>query len=196
MNKPIKIVGMGGTLSKTSKSLYALDYALSVAQQQGADVTRFSMRDLQLPMYNPSDNYADLNQRTKHFIETMRDADAMIWSTGAYHGTLAGVTKNAIDYMEHLSGGENPYLHNKVIGLVVTAGGDMAGVNTLTAMTHSVHSLRGVVAPMMVSIHNAKSAFDQNGNIVSSKYNTKLTKLGELMVELATKHRPASVAGV
>ncbi len=196
MKQPIKIVGVGGTLSKTSKSLYALDYALSVAKEQGAEISRFSMRDLQLPMYDPADNYDDLSDKTKHFIETMRSADAMIWSTGAYHGTLAGVTKNAIDYMEYLSGGEYPYLHNKVIGLIVTAGGDMAGVNTLTAMTHSVHSLRGIVAPLMVSIHNAKSAFDSDGNLTSEKYENKLTGLGKLMVELVMKHRPQVSASV
>lgn len=196
MKQPIKIVGVGGTLSKTSKSLYALDYALSVAEKQGAEISRFSMCDLQLAMYDPADSYDDLSDKTKHFIETMRSADAMIWSTGAYHGTLAGVTKNAIDYMEYLSGGEHPYLHNKVIGLIVTAGGDMAGVNTLTAMTHSVHSLRGIVAPLMVSIRNAKSAFDSEGDVISSKYEKKLTGLGKLMVELAIKHRPQVSASV
>jgi FMN reductase len=189
MAQPLHVVGIGGTLSKTSKSLYALDYALSVAQAEGATITRFSMLDLQLPMYTPSANLEDLSPTVQDFIHTMRSADAMIWSTGAYHGTLAGVTKNAIDYMDYLGGGDNPYLHNKVVGLIATAGGDMAGVNTLGAMTHSVHSLRGIVAPLMVSIHNAKSAFDINGNITASKYEKKLSSLGQLVIELALKQQ-------
>ena len=189
MAQSLHVVGIGGTLSKTSKSLYALDYALSVSQAEGATITRYSMLDLQLPMYVPSIRLEDLSPTIQNFLQTIRSADAMIWSTGAYHGTLAGVTKNAIDYMDYLGGGENPYLHNKVIGLIATAGGDMAGVNTLSAMTHSVHSLRGIVAPMMVSIHNAKTAFDASGNIISSKYETKLNGLGKLVVELASKHQ-------
>ncbi len=196
MTNPIHIVGVGGTLRIDSRSLYALDYALSIAQSQGASVTRFSMFDLQLPMYDPSRDYADEDATIKHFIETIRTADGMIWSTGAYHGTLAGVTKNAIDYMQYLSGGEHPYLHNKVIGLIATAGGDMAGVNTLTTMTHSVHSLRGTVAPLMVSIHNAKSTFDTNGNIVSEKYEKKLNALGKLVVELTKKLKVSREASV
>ena len=189
MAQPLHVVGIGGTLSKTSKSLYALDYALSIAQTEGATITRYSMLDLQLPMYVPSTKLEDLSPTIQEFIQTIRSADAMIWSTGAYHGTLAGVTKNAIDYMDYLGGGENPYLHNKVVGLIATAGGDMAGVNTLGAMTHSVHSLRGIVAPMMVSIHNAKTAFDSNGNITASKYEKKLNSLGKLVVELARKQK-------
>jgi len=194
MAQPLHIVGIGGTLSKTSKSLYALDFALSVAQAEGATITRYSMLDLQLPMYVPSIPLQDLNPTIQDFLHTIRSADAMIWSTGAYHGTLAGVTKNAIDYMDYLGGGDNPYLHNKVVGLIATAGGDMAGVNTLGAMTHSVHSLRGIVAPMMVSIHNAKTVFDANGNIISSKYETKLSGLGKLVVELAHKHQSNAYA--
>ena len=185
MTQPIHIVGIGGTLNKTSKSLYALDYALHIAKAEGATVTRFSMRDLELPMYDPALKLHDLNPKIQDFVKTMRSADAMIWSTGAYHGTLAGVTKNAIDYMEYLDGGENPYLHNKVIGLIATAGGDIAGVNTLGAMTHSVLSLRGIIAPLMVSIHNAKSVFDKNGNLVVDKYEKKLNGLAKLVVELA-----------
>lgn len=105
MNNPVHIVGVGGTLRTNSRSLYALDYALSVAQAEDATTTRFSMYDLQLPMYDPARDYDGESDTVKDFIETMRSADGMIWSTGAYHGTLAGVTKNAIDYMEFLSGG-------------------------------------------------------------------------------------------
>lgn len=85
--------------------------------------------------------------------------------------------------------GDYPYLHNKVIGLIATAGGDMAGVNTLSAMVHSVHALRGTVVPMMVSVNNAKSAFDEDGNLISSRYEKKLTTLGKLTVELTRKHQ-------
>lgn len=188
MTQTIHIIGIGGTLREESRSLYALDYALKVAHAHGAHVKRYSVRDLQLPMFDPSQDFEDLTPEIQDFVRTMRSADAMIWSTGAYHGTLAGVTKNAIDYMEFLSGGENPYLHNKVIGLIATAGGDMAGMNTLAAMVHSVHSLRGIVAPMMVSIHNAKTVFDEKGHVTSSKYEKKLSGMAQLVVDLAQKH--------
>lgn len=188
MNQTINIVGIGGTLREESRSLYALDYAMKIARSHGAQVKRYSVRDLQLPMYDPSQKFNDLTPQIQEFVNAMRSAHGMIWSTGAYHGTLAGVTKNAIDYMEFLSGGENPYLDNKVIGLIATAGGDMAGVNTLAAMVHSVHSLRGSVAPLMVSIHNAKNMFDEKGHLTSSKYEKKLSGMARLVVDLAQKH--------
>lgn len=194
MSQNIHVVGIGGTLRQESRSLYALDYALSIAEANGARVARFSMRELDLPMYDPDISFQDLSPKIKSYIDTMRSAQAMIWSTGAYHGTVAGVTKNALDYMEYMGGGENPYLHNKVIGLIATAGGDMAGVNTLGAMVHSVHSLRGLVAPLMVSIHNAKTVFDADGKLTSPKYEKKLSGMAELVIEIAQRQSTISYA--
>lgn len=197
MTHQLNIVGLGGTLNKRSKSLYALDHALTAARLQGAKVTRYSLRDLNLPMFDPHSKLADQPQKIQEFIETVRSAHGMIWSTGAYHGSLAGVMKNAIDYFDYLRGGDEPFLNNKVIGLIATAGGDMAGVNTLTAMTHSVHSLRGMTAPLMVSIPHASDVFDSHGNVIVEKWENKLDTLGKLVFELTAKQRgmyPATVS--
>lgn len=194
MGQPIHVVGIGGTLRQESRSLWAMDHTLRIAKAEGAKITRFNLRELNLPMFDPSQDFEDLSPKIQDYINTMRAADAMIWTTGAYHGTLAGVTKNAIDYMDYMRGGVSPFLHNKVVGLIATAGGDMAGINSLAAMTHSVHSLRGIVAPLMVSIHGAKNEFDSDGNVTSSKYEKKLTGLAELVVELAQRHRIARYA--
>lgn len=191
---PLHIVGLGGTLRANSRSFYALDHALHSAEAHGARITRFSMLDLNLPMFDPTKVLKDCDEKIQHFIETMRSADGMIWSTGAYHGTLAGVTKNALDYMEYLSGGDNPYLHNKIIGLIATAGGDMAGVNSVAAMVHCVHSLRGIVAPLMVAIPHAGNVFNKEGQITEGKWATKLDSLGKQVVEIAMKQRQSITA--
>ena len=40
-----------------------------------------------------------------------------------YHGTVSGSFKNALDWLQLLSDRDPPYLTNKVVGLVSTAGG-------------------------------------------------------------------------
>ena len=40
-----------------------------------------------------------------------------------YHGTVSGSFKNALDWLQLLSDSDPPYLTNKVVGLVSTAGG-------------------------------------------------------------------------
>ena len=39
-----------------------------------------------------------------------------------YHGTVGGSFKNALDWLQLLSDRDPPYLTNKVVGLVSTAG--------------------------------------------------------------------------
>jgi FMN reductase len=118
-------------------------------------------------------------------VEGLCGADAVLISTAAYHGTLAGVTKNALDFAQFLSGGDHPYFDGKVVGLISTAGGEQAGANAIGAMVHVVHALRGVVAPLMVPISKAWQRTDDAGNVTDELYGRRLDSLGELVVDLA-----------
>jgi hypothetical protein len=53
---------------------------------------------------------------------TLGEAEAVIPSTAAYHGTLAGVTRNALDCIHLLGRDGRPYLQGRVVGLSRTAG--------------------------------------------------------------------------
>nr|MBA3868679.1 NAD(P)H-dependent oxidoreductase [Anaerolineae bacterium] len=144
------------------------------------------------PMYQPDWELEDYDKNVQDFIQVMRHADAFLISTAAYHGTLAGVTKNALDYFEYLADAPRPYLHNKSVGLIATASGDSADVHSITAMINVVHSLRGYALPLSVPIHNASKAFDQDGNVIHEKIAARLTQLGKMAVETAAHFQPVS----
>lgn len=189
-NLPIRIVGLGGTLRENSTSLWALQHALESARAEGATTQLLDLRRLDLPMYQPDWELEDYGQNVQDFIQIMRHADGFLFSTAAYHGTLAGVTKNALDFMEFLADAPRPYLHNKPVGLIATASGDMADVHSINAMVNVVHSLRGYVLPLSVPIHAAKKAFDQDGTIINEKIAARLTQLGKMVVETASNFQP------
>jgi FMN reductase len=132
----------------------------------------------------PLDGYGD---NVRRLIGAIREADVLLMSTAAYHGTLAGVTKNALDYVQFLGKEEHPYLEGKVVGLISTAGGEQAAANA--AMVHAVHALRGIVAPLMVGVTKAWQRTDANGDITNDYYGGRLDDLGGLLVELAEKLR-------
>jgi FMN reductase len=126
----------------------------------------------------------------RRLVEAMRAADALILSTAAYHGTLAGLTKNALDFTQFLARDERPYLDGRVVGLISTAGGERAAANTTDAMVHVVHALRGIVAPSLVTISKAWQRSDDEGNISDEDYGKRLDKLGKLVVEMAEGLNP------
>ena len=185
-----RVVGIGGTLRRSSSSLGALRRALSAAEEAGAEVELFDLRELGLPMYEPGRALDDYGPEVRQFIEALREADALILSTAAYHGTLAGVTKNALDFAQFMASDEEPYLQDKVVGLLVTAGGALAGTNAAGAMVHAVHALRGTVAPLTVAVPQAWKRANGDGDITDEGYGERLDKLGHLVVEMAARLRP------
>ena len=87
-------------MREDSTSLRALEEALRTAEEAGATTELLDLHELALPMYEPGRPIEEYGEGVERLVESMRDADAMIWSTAAYHGTLAGVTKNALDFAQ------------------------------------------------------------------------------------------------
>jgi FMN reductase len=186
-DRRLRVVGIGGTLREGSTSLGALRRSLGAAEEAGAQTELLDLRDLRLPMYEPGKPLEDYGGNVRGFVEAVREADALLVSTAAYHGTLAGVTKNALDFAQFLGRDERPYFDGKVVGVISTAGGDQAATNANGAMVHTVHALRGIVAPLMVAIPRTWQRSDGEGNITDDGYAKRLDRLGRLVVELAEK---------
>lgn len=191
----IRVVGVGGTMREGSSSLGALRRALDAAEDAGARTELVDLREYDLPMYEPGRALEECGEDVGRFVEALRGADAVILSTAAYHGTLAGVTKNALDYAQFLARDERPYLDGRVVGLISTAGGELAGARSIDALVHAVHALRGVVAPLTVAIPRSWRRSDEKGNITDDTYGARLEKLGRLVVELAERLSPEREAG-
>lgn len=182
-----RVVGIGGTLRPRSASLGALRRVLGAAEKAGADTELLDLRALDLPVYRPGVELEEFGPAAGRLVGAMRGADALVFGTAAYHGTLAGVTKNALDFAQFLSEDGRPYLDGKVVGLVATAGGAQAAANANDAMVHIVHALRGVVAPLTVPVPRAWAVADNEGNIPDGNYGDRLDGLGLLVVDLGGK---------
>jgi len=115
-------------------------------------------------------------------VNRIESADGYLWASPAYHGTISGVVKNALDFIEYLSDRTPPYLHGKPVGLISTAGGTVAAVTTIQAMQHVAHSLRAWVVPLSVPIHQAHRAIDSQGRIIDPSVGERLALLGEELV--------------
>ena len=187
IDRKLHVVGIGGTLREGSTGLLALEEALRAAEEAGATTELLDLRELDLPMYEPSKPLEEYGENVQNLVEAMRGADALLWSTAAYHGTLAGVTKNALDFAQYLARDERPYLEDRVVGLIATAGGGMGAINAINAMINVVHALRGVAAPLSMPVTQSWKAFDEEGNIRHEGVTGRLESLGGLVVEMAAK---------
>jgi FMN reductase len=167
------IVGLGGTLRTHSLSRAALIESLDIAATLGARSALLDLRELNLPMYSPDcaiEDYAPADRASiERLLDTCYEADAFVWASPTYHGTVSGVFKNALDFLEFLSTTNPPYLSGRPVGLVAINDG-----KTFTALTSSAQELRAWVAPTLVLLD--KSHFDETLTVSSEEAVRKLRR--------------------
>lgn len=147
------IVGLGGTLRPSSSTESALRIALDEARAAGARTELFGGEALaRLPMYDPeSENVGE----AVRLVESLRRADGVIIASPGYHGSVSGLVKNALDYIEDLREDARPYLSGRPVGCVTTAYGWQAAVTTLQTLRSIVHALRGWPTPLGAAVNSA-----------------------------------------
>lgn len=179
----IKIIGLGGALTDQSSSLWALQEALDGAKEAGAEVKLYNISEMNLPMLDLR-NY-QVPDVIKELCSDINDADAMIWSSPLYHGTVSGSFKNALDWLEELRGNTPAYLTNKFIGLICTAGGSQ-GLQAINTMEYAVRALRGFTVPLVVPIAQSSKVFDEEGHITDEKVKGQLHNLSKEIIRVAS----------
>ncbi|WP_321326221.1 NAD(P)H-dependent oxidoreductase [uncultured Parasphingorhabdus sp.] len=180
------ILGLGGTTSPTSSTEVALGIALQAAEDAGAETELFgSDRLMALPHYRSDP--AGLNQTGKDLVELVRRADGIVISSPGYHGTVSGLVKNAIDYIEETSTDARVYLDGIPVGLIVTAYGWQAVGSTLAALRSIVHSLRGWPTPLGVGI-NASGGMFSEGICTDESVNQQLKLVAQQVMLRSEAH--------
>jgi FMN reductase len=172
----VKIVGLGGSLSSTSRSRAALVTALGGAEEAGAETELLDLRMLGLSLFNPD---AEPDARTLTMVEALETADGLLWSSPLYQGSVAGSFKNALDWL-HLPSG-SVYLTDKAIGLISVSGGTQ-GLQAINAMEFSVRALRAWAVPYVVPIPS--TAFDDSDEVRDPGVERQLKTLGSEVVRL------------
>ncbi|NJC33776.1 FMN reductase [Sphingomonas jejuensis] len=174
------IVGIGGTTGEGSATESALRVALGSAERHGARTRLFGGAALQaLPHYvRGEENVA------AELIEAVRAADGLILASPGYHGSISGLVKNAVDYLEATSRDARVYLDGLPVGLIVTAYGWQATGSTLATLRSIVHALRGWPTPLGAAIKSEAGMFD-GGTCLDAPAAAQLSLVGEQVVEFS-----------
>ncbi len=172
----IRIVAIGGTVNPGSTTEQALRLAAAEAGKHGAEVQVFGGSYLgALPHYRGEGHtLAD----GADMVEAVRQADGLLIAAPGYHGTISGLVKNALDYLEELAKDERPYLDGRAVGLIATAYGDQATMSTLQTLRSIVHALRGWPTPMGATIRTYQGLFSPDGECLEDRSRMQLEMVG------------------
>jgi chromate reductase, NAD(P)H dehydrogenase (quinone) len=93
--KTLKVLGISGSLRKSSYNTAAL----RVAQTLAPDGVRIEIFDLApLPLYNEDVKAAGFPPVVQELRDKIKAADALLFATPEYNYSMSGVLKNAIDW--------------------------------------------------------------------------------------------------
>jgi len=183
------IIGLGGSTRAGSSSELVLRAALDEVGKLGANTEILAGPDLVLPLYAPEDS--DRDPRAQRLIESMRRCDGVIIASPGYHGSISGMIKNALDYVEDMRKDAVPYLDNRTVGCIACAYGWQATGSVLAALRSIVHSLRGWPTPLGIAVNTTGALFDTDGLCVDAALSSQLSIMAGQVVDNARRHMAA-----
>lgn len=187
MNKPIRILGIAGSLRRESYNRAALRAATALAPE-GAILETFELDGI--PLFNQDE---DQNPPPKvvELKRRIREADAILIVTPEYNYSVPGVLKNAIDWASR------PYGDSAWDGKpAAIMGVSIGGFGAARAQYH----LRQIfvflnmfpINQPEVMISGAASRFDQQGNLTDEKTKDQIRLLLENLVAWTRRINPTS----
>ncbi len=140
------------------------------------------MRTLEFPFYRRDPDA--IPDSVRAFCDAVYQADGLLWSSPMYHGTISGSFKNCLDWLQLLGDRDPPYLTDKIVGLISTAGG-MQGLQAVNTMEFIVRALRGWAVPLVVPIGQAWRVIDDAGEVIDARTEEQLRALGQEVAHAA-----------
>lgn len=147
---------------------------------KGHSIAWFDLREHPLPLYDPDSD--EEPPSVNELVRTVGGSDAIVLATPEYHGSLSGVLKNALDYLdrEHFDG--------KAV-LSVSAAGGAVGVSSLAHLQTIVRNLHGVNCPDWISAGGEQRRFEDNGIPADARMRDRVEKTLNDFVRMASMLR-------
>lgn len=178
----VLVVGLAGSLRKTSYTRMAVNLALAGAQEAGARVRLLDLRDYDLVLSNGNEDESAYPEGVFRLRKDFQEASGIILGTPEYHGGYSGVLKNAIDLMGFKQ------FESKVLGLVGVGGGALGAINALNGLRVVGRSLRAWVIPDQVSIPQVWQKFEPGGHALDRDVERRLREVGRQVARFAYLH--------
>ena len=95
--KSLNILGIAGSMRKDSYGTKILKIVLDLASKYEAQTSLLEPRNANMPLFNPDLSIqSDIN--LQKVTEQVKRADAFVFVSPDYHGSMSGSMKNFLDY--------------------------------------------------------------------------------------------------
>jgi FMN reductase len=174
-----RLVCLSGSLHPESRTERLATWCASALTALGAQVSLFASGDLDIPHYRPLP--AERTDSVIRMLKSIKEADGVLLVSPTYHGTVSGVLKNALDYVNDLGSLPQPFLDGRPVGCVAVAAGDQGAVSTLTTLRTVAHALRGWPTPLGVTAWGRATEFVDDSPVDNRLIEQMRIMLGQVL---------------
>lgn len=139
----------------------------------GADVTRISLIDYPLPLYDEDLKLNDgIPSNALKLAEMISVHDGIFFASPEYNASISPLLKNCIDWVSVVrSKNDKPWapLKGMTIGLAAASPGSLGGVRGLNHLRDVLVTIGCQVISEQTLVPNAGKAFDEDGNIITER---------------------------
>jgi NAD(P)H-dependent FMN reductase len=160
----LKILVVPGSLRTGSLNAKLSAVAAHELAQAGAEVTRISLSDFPLPIYD-----GDLQAKSgvpKNAVNLKRMIGAhhgVLIVTPEYNSSVPALVKNTIDWVSRVQDAHETrgqVFRERVFAIAAASGGRLGGTRALAALRLILSALRATVIPNQLALSFADNAYD------------------------------------
>lgn len=170
----LKVLGIGSSMRRDSYGTETLKIILDKVNQNGGQARLLNLFHNPLPIYSPE------NDNDNHFIKEasamVNWADAFIFATPDYHGSMAGSLKNFMDYFWSEFAG-------KTFGYLCSS--HEKGLTVMDQMRTAIRQCYGWSLPYGISI-NSSTDFNDRRQLVNKQLASRLDSFARDLVVYGT----------
>jgi NAD(P)H-dependent FMN reductase len=175
-----------GALSGKLAALAAKELAIA-----DADVTRISLADYPMPIYNGDlEKEKGIPENAVKLAKLIAAQLGVFIATPEYNNSLPALLKNTIDWVSRNKSGGPDGIHyrNKVYGIGSTSDGLIGGARALIDLRRVVLTAVGaILIPEKIEVSRAQEAFDESGELTAEAPAKLLKSLCRHLVDLSRR---------
>jgi chromate reductase len=187
----LKILVIPGSLRSGSLNAKLAAAATHELVQMGAEVTRVSLSDFPLPIYD-----GDLQAKSgvpKHAVNLKRMIGAhhgVLIVTPEYNSSVPALVKNTIDWVSrvqdaHESRGD--VFKGRVFAIAAASGGRLGGTRALAALRLILTACHATVIPNQLALSFADQAYDEMDHLKNAADSEALKALARQLIDISQR---------
>jgi NAD(P)H-dependent FMN reductase len=187
----LKILVIPGSLRTGSLNAKLAAVAAHALAQQGAEVTRISLSDFPLPIYD-----GDLQAKSgvpKHAVNLKRMMAAhhgVLIVTPEYNSSVPALLKNVIDWVSRV---QDPHetrgqvFRGRVFAIASASGNRLGGARALAALRLILSACHAQVIPNQLALAFAEDAYDEMDRLKNAADADALKALARQLIDVSQR---------